>query len=52
MRPSLLIVIALSALAAACHERRQDPPRDDNGIRARSESAHGALDAQKPASDN
>lgn len=50
MKKILLAVIALSALAAACHERRQTPP-DYEGVRARSEGAHGALDAQPVPAD-
>jgi hypothetical protein len=48
---NLLVLIALSALAAACHERRQDPPPDYNGVRAHSESAHGSLDSQQPPAE-
>ncbi|MDE2142662.1 MAG: hypothetical protein KGL74_13270 [Elusimicrobia bacterium] len=46
MKRTLLILIALSALAAACHERRSDPPPDFDGARARSAAAHQDLDGQ------
>lgn len=48
MKKILLAVIAASALCAACHERKQDPAPDYDGARARSEAAHGALDASGP----
>lgn len=46
MKKMLLALIALSALASACHERKQDPAPDYDSVRAHSESGHGALDAQ------
>jgi hypothetical protein len=46
MKASFLALIVLAALAAACHERRQDPRPDYDSIRAHSESAHGALDSE------
>lgn len=47
MKASFLALIVLAALTAACHERRQDPPRPDyDATRARSEAAHGALDRE------
>ena len=46
MKKPLLVLIALSALAAACHERRSDPPPDFDGTRTRSEAAHQGLDRQ------
>ena len=41
--------IALSALAAACHEQRQDPPLDTEGIRARAADSNRELPPPPPS---
>jgi nitrous oxide reductase accessory protein NosL len=46
MNKNVLALILLSALAAACHERRKDAPPDYDAVRARSEAAHGALEQE------
>jgi nitrous oxide reductase accessory protein NosL len=48
MKKSLLALIALTALAAACHEQRQEPPIDESGIRARDAAAHRDLNRETP----
>lgn len=51
MKKTILALLALTALAAACHERRQDPP-DDSGIRARANAADGDMQRQKPSNSD
>jgi len=46
MKKTLLALIALSALAAACHERKEDPRPDYDGAKAASERSHSGLDAE------
>ncbi len=41
---TLLALLALSALAAACHERKAEPRPDYEGSRSSSEKAHQSLD--------
>jgi len=50
MKKTLLAVLALAALTAACHERREDAS-DYGGVRARSEASHDGLDAQQPPAE-
>jgi len=45
MKPYVLVAIALSALFAGCHERRQDSSSYD-AVRAHSEESHKSLDSQ------
>jgi nitrous oxide reductase accessory protein NosL len=47
MKRTILALIALSALAAACHERRETP-MDESGIRARAADSPGDLQRQQP----
>jgi hypothetical protein len=44
MKKTLLVLIVLSAFAAACHERKVEPGADYEGTRSSSEKAHKALD--------
>ena len=46
-KTTLLALIALSALAAACHEQRQDPPPDYDAVRAHANEEHRDLQQQK-----
>lgn len=46
MKKTLLALLALSALAAACHERKAEPRPDYEGTRSASEKAHQSLDNQ------
>ncbi|HEX4046639.1 MAG TPA: hypothetical protein VH309_02330 [Elusimicrobiota bacterium] len=48
MKKTILAVIALAALAAACHERRQDPPIDDAAIRVHAAQSQDDLHRQVP----
>lgn len=48
MKMTMLALLALAALAAACHEQRQDPPIDTNGIRARAGQYNDELQRQTP----
>jgi nitrous oxide reductase accessory protein NosL len=48
MKKSILALIALTALAAACHEQRQDAPMDDAGIRAHAADSQRDLQHQAP----
>ena len=48
MNKSIIALIALTALAAACHEQRQDAPIDSAGIRARAAESQGELQRQTP----
>lgn len=48
MKRTILALLALAALAA-CHERRQDPPIDTAGIRARAAQSNAELSKQAPA---
>ena len=50
MKLSMLALIALTSLAAACHEQRQDAPIDDAGIRAHAAQSQGELQRQTPPS--
>jgi hypothetical protein len=52
MKISILALIALAALAAACHEQRQDAPIDTNGIRARAADSNRDLERQTPPPSN
>jgi hypothetical protein len=47
MNRKIIALLALLGLAAACHEQRQDPPMDENAIRAHAAEAHSELDRQK-----
>ena len=49
MKRSVLALIALTALASACHEQRQEPPIDDAGIRAHAAQSQGDLQRQTPS---
>ena len=49
MKMTVLALIALSALAAACHEQRQDPPLDTEGIRARAADSNRELPPPPPS---
>ncbi len=49
MKKTILALLALTALAAACHERRQDP--DYNGVRARAAAAGDETMRQTPPAD-
>jgi nitrous oxide reductase accessory protein NosL len=46
MKKTVLAVLALAAFAAACHERRQDPPPDYDGARSDSNRAQHSLDQE------
>ena len=48
MKRTLLALIALTALAAACHERRQETPIDAAGIRARAGDSQREVQQQTP----
>ena len=49
MKKELLALIALSALAAACHEQRRDPTPDEAGaVRARAGESQSELQKQQP----
>ena len=49
MKKTLLALIALSALAAACHERRKDPTADEaEAVRARAGESQSELQKQQP----
>jgi hypothetical protein len=51
MKRKILALIALAGLAAACHERRQEAPLDEAGIRARAAQSQGDLQRQTPPSN-
>lgn len=46
MKKILLALIAVSALAAACRERKADPRPNYEGSRSASERAHESLDKE------
>jgi hypothetical protein len=46
MKKTILAVIALAAFACACHEQRQDPPPNYDGVRADSNRAQGSMDQE------
>ena len=48
---SFAVLALAAALCAACHERKQEPRPDYEGVRAHSEASHGSLDQQKPSGD-
>ena len=48
MKKPILALIALTALASACHERRQEAPIDDAGIRAHAAESQSELQRQQP----
>ncbi len=48
MKKTILALLALTALAAACHERRQEPAPDYNGTRAHAADAQRDLQQQTP----
>jgi hypothetical protein len=41
-----LALLALSLLAAACHERKEEPRPDYDGTHSASERAHDSLDKE------
>ena len=46
MKKTLLVLIALSAFAVACKERKADPRPDYEGSHRASERAHDSLDRE------
>jgi|GEM_PF-3641686 len=48
MKKTVLALLALSALAAACHEQRQDPPPNYDGVRQDSQRNQRSLDQEQP----
>jgi len=51
MKKILFALIALSSLAAACHERKDEPRPDYEGVKAASERAHTSQDAESTKLD-
>ena len=48
MKKTILALIALAALAAACHEQRQDAPINEAPVRAHSGDSQRELQRQTP----
>jgi nitrous oxide reductase accessory protein NosL len=46
MKKTLLALIALSAFAAACHERKAEPRPNYEGSHSASDRAHDSLDKE------
>ena len=44
--PALLVLLAMSFFAAACHERKVEPRPDYDGTHSDSEKAHKSLDSE------
>ena len=46
MKKILFVLIALSSFVSACHERKEEPRPDYEGVKAASERAHSSQDAE------
>lgn len=46
MKKILMVLVALSAFASACHERRAEPRPDYDAVKAASERSHASQDAE------